>query len=231
MGSYKSPLAPPSINKNWWVVDLIMKSVSIIDYGKGNVRSVYNALDYIGVDSVVTKDHAEINNCSHIILPGVGAYGDAMSSIRAYGLDEVLNEQVIKRGKPFLGVCVGMQVLSSVGFEHGEHKGLGWVDAKVTKLEKGPECLKIPHMGWNQINLSFKHPIFRGFSDEMLVFYFVHSFFMQITESEKILASCNYGINFTAGIAWDNIIATQFHPEKSQDAGIEMLKNFVNWAP
>ena len=208
-----------------------MKSVSIIDYGKGNVRSVYNALDYIGVEAIVTKDLKEINNSSHIILPGVGAYGDAMKSIRDYGLDEVLHEQVINKGKPFLGVCVGMQVLSSVGFEHGEHKGLGWLDATVIKLEKGPECLKIPHMGWNKINLSSEHSLFKGFNDEMLVFYFVHSFFMKTKENDKILASCQYGINFTAGVAWDNIIATQFHPEKSQDTGIKMLNNFINWTP
>lgn len=208
-----------------------MSSVSIIDYGKGNVRSVYNALDYLGVNAKITNDLKSIDDSSHLILPGVGAYGDAMKAIKSYGLDEILYKQVIEKGKPFLGICVGMQVLSKMGYEHGEYEGLGWLDAQVIKLQAGSECLKIPHMGWNSINLTYDHPIFNGFKNEMLVFYFVHSFFMFTKDSKKVLANCEYGSNFTASIAWDNIVATQFHPEKSQDAGIDLLNNFMSWKP
>ena len=208
-----------------------MSGVSILDYGRGNVRSVFNALDFLGVDSQITNDHEKINNSSHLILPGVGAFGDAVMAIRKIGLDEILHEQIFLKGKPFLGICVGMQVLAAVGFEHGENQGLGWLDAEVKRLEPGPDCLKIPHMGWNHLELTKSHPIFQGFNDQMLVFYFVHSFFMDTMTDDAVVGICHYGKPFAASIGWDNLVATQFHPEKSQDSGLELLNNFVEWSP
>ncbi len=206
-----------------------MTSVAIIDYGRGNVRSVYNAFDYIGVDAVITDDATEIDNASHILLPGVGAFGDAVDALHARGLPEILHRNVIEKGKPFFGICVGMQVLAATGFEHGEHAGLGWLDAEVRRLEPGPDCLKIPHMGWNQVDLASEHPLFQGFSPETLVFYFVHSYAVTTPDTDKILGTCDYGAKFVCTLAWDNIVTTQFHPEKSQDSGIELLENFVSW--
>jgi len=208
-----------------------MTSVAIIDYGRGNVRSVYNAFDYIGVDAVITDDPQEIDDASHILLPGVGAFGDAVDALHARGLPEVLQRNVIEQGKPFLGICVGMQVLAATGFEHGEHAGLGWLDAAVRRLEPGPDCLKIPHMGWNQVDLVSDHPLFQGFNAETLVFYFVHSYAVTMPDTDKVLGTCDYGTKFVCALAWDNIVTTQFHPEKSQDSGIELLENFVKWEP
>jgi glutamine amidotransferase len=206
-----------------------MTLVAIIDYGRGNVRSVYNAFDYIGVDAVITDDATEIANASHILLPGVGAFGDAVAALHERGLPEVLHRNVIEQGKPFLGICVGMQVLAATGFEHGEHAGLGWLDAEVRRLDPGPECLKIPHMGWNGVALSREHPLFEGFKDDTLVFYFVHSYAVTTSDMDKVLGTCDYGAKFVSALAWDNIVTTQFHPEKSQDSGIELLENFVDW--
>lgn len=208
-----------------------MTSVAIIDYGRGNVRSVFNALDYIGVSATVTDDPAVIDGASHILLPGVGAFGDAIDALKARGLPEVLHRQAFDKGKPFLGVCVGMQVLASKSYEHGEHAGLGWLEAEVQRLDPGPECLKVPHMGWNNVSPTRDHPLFSGIKTDTLVFYFVHSFALSTQDADKVLATSDYGAPFTAALAWDNIITTQFHPEKSQDSGLEVLTNFTRWDP
>lgn len=208
-----------------------MTSVAIIDYGRGNVRSVFNALDYIGVSATVTDDPAVIDDASHILLPGVGAFGDAIDALKARGLPEVLHRQAFDKGKPFLGVCVGMQVLASKSYEHGEHAGLGWLEAEVQRLDPGPDCLKVPHMGWNTVNPTRDHPLFDGIKADALVFYFVHSFAVTTATAEKVLATSDYGAPFTAALAWDNIVTTQFHPEKSQDSGLEVLTNFTQWIP
>lgn len=124
-----------------------------------------------------------------------------------------------------------MQVMAATGLEHGEHAGLGWLEAQVKRLEPGPECLKIPHMGWNSVTLTHEHPLFDGFNDTTLVFYFVHSYAVSTEDAAKVLGTCDYGAKFVCALAWDNIVATQFHPEKSQDSGIEMLENFIGWSP
>ncbi|MBT5240531.1 MAG: imidazole glycerol phosphate synthase subunit HisH [Rhodospirillaceae bacterium] len=208
-----------------------MTSIAIIDYGRGNVRSVFNALDYIGVTATVTDDPAVIDNASHILLPGVGAFGDAVDALKARGLPEVLHRQAFDKGKPFLGVCVGMQVLASKSYEHGEHAGLGWLDAEVRRIDPGPDGLKVPHMGWNSVTPTRAHPLFDGIKTETLVFYFVHSFAVTTEDADKVLATSDYGKPFTATLAWDNIVTTQFHPEKSQDSGLEVLTNFTRWNP
>ncbi len=207
-----------------------MTTVAIIDYGRGNVRSVANALEYCGADAVVTSDPTAIDDASHILLPGVGAFGDAMAALVERGLPEILHRQVFEKGKPFLGICLGMQVLAARGLEHGEHQGLGWITGDVVRLEPGPDALKIPHMGWNDVHLARPHPVFAGLRPSQLTFYFVHSYHFR-ADGAHVLATCDYGPPFTAAVAKDNMIATQFHPEKSQDSGVELLQNFVKWKP
>ena len=208
-----------------------MTTVAIIDYGRGNVRSVANALEHCGADTVVTADAKAIDDASHIVLPGVGAFGDAMAELNVRGLPEVLQRQVFEKGKPFLGICLGMQVLADRGLEHGAHEGLGWIAGEVVRLEPGAGALKIPHMGWNEVAVHGAHPLFDGFRPHNLTFYFVHSYHYRAVNREVVLATCEYGLDFTAAVAKDNIVATQFHPEKSQDSGVELLENFVEWAP
>lgn len=205
--------------------------IAIIDYGMGNVKSVLNTLDYIGQDAVVTSDPKEIDDATHLILPGVGAFGDAIKNLESRGLIEILNNQVLEKGKPFLGVCLGLQMLAKCGYEHGFSKGLGWIDAEVRKFDfKEGEKLKIPHVGWNDISTKIEHQIFKNLKGNgQFTFYFVHSFHIICNNEQDIAATCNYGYDFTAVVAKDNIIATQFHPEKSQENGIQIMENFVNW--
>ncbi|MGE5473216.1 MAG: imidazole glycerol phosphate synthase subunit HisH [Ignavibacteriales bacterium] len=206
--------------------------IAIIDYGMGNVQSVYNTLDYIGEDAIITSDRKEIDNASHIILPGVGAFGDAMENLKQRGLAEVLDNQVIKKGKPFLGICLGMQLLAKVGHEHGHSEGLGWFEAEVVKFDfTNTEKMKIPHVGWDDINVKTQHPLFNKLKEGEFTFYFVHSFHMVCKEQKDIVATCDYGYEFTAIVGKDNIFATQFHPEKSQQNGLQIIENFVNWNP
>jgi imidazole glycerol-phosphate synthase subunit HisH len=203
--------------------------IAIIDYGMGNVRSVYNALDYLAQDAIITADPRAIDDASHLILPGVGAFGDAMRNLRSRELIEVLNRQVLEKGKPMLGICLGLQLMAKRSSEHGEHAGLGWFNADVERFELRQYGLKIPHMGWNKIVPEVKHPLFQNLKDEEFTFYFVHSYHIGCRDQGTVAATCCYGDPFTAAIFKDNIFATQFHPEKSQDNGIQVLKNFASW--
>jgi glutamine amidotransferase len=197
----------------------------------GNVRSVYNALDALGQDAVVTADPKEIANSDRVILPGVGAFGDAMDNLRQRGLIEVLSREVLQEKKPFLGICLGMQLLAMSSTEHGEHPGLGWFDASVVRFGLPKNGYKVPHMGWNDITPRLDHPLLRGLKEGQFVFYFVHSFHVTCRNPADVAASCDYGYPFTAAVARDNIFATQFHPEKSQDNGLQVLRNFAEWRP
>lgn len=208
-----------------------MNAVAIIDYGRGNVRSVANAIDYCGADAVVTADPKVIDDATHIILPGVGAFGDAMAALNKRELTEVLRRQVFEKGKPFFGVCLGMQLLAERSAEHGEHTGLGWIAGDIVRLSPGLDVLKIPHMGWNNIIMKRPHPLFDHVEKEHLNFYFVHSYCFSAQDSESVVATCEYGSPFAAVVARDNIIAAQFHPEKSQDSGIDLLEKFIAWSP
>ena len=212
-----------------------MSGVAIVDYGINNVRSVKNAVEYCGFDPVVTHDADAIADASHVILPGVGAFGDAMSNIRARGIDEILERQVREKGKPFLAVCLGMQLLANTSEEHVDdgvaHRGLGWFDADVLRLMPNDPALKIPHMGWNMVAKERDHPILENIRESNLAFYFVHSFAMRCRDAGDVVGFAQYGQPVTAVIARDNIAATQFHPEKSQDTGIELMSNFLRWNP
>lgn len=206
-------------------------TVAIVDYGMGNVRSVSNAVDYCGCDAEITADPQTLADASHIILPGVGAFGDAVANLRGRGLVETLEREVLERGKPFLGVCVGMQILARQGQEHGTHDGLGWLPADVVRLTPASTACKIPHMGWNEVALRGTHPVFAGLQGSALTFYFVHSFHMVCDDLDLVLGTVDHGGAVTAAVARDNIVATQFHPEKSQDNGIELFTNFLRWNP
>jgi glutamine amidotransferase len=204
--------------------------IGIVDYGMGNVRSVRDALEYLGEDVEITADPARLAAADRLILPGVGAFGDAMANLEARGLPDVLRQEVVDKRKPFLGICLGLQLLAQTSCEHGEHRGLGWINGDVVRFEVDPS-LKIPHMGWNDIEKRVEHPLLEGLEDTQLCFYFVHSFYLSCRDRDAVVATCNYGTPFAAMVGRDNIAAMQFHPEKSQDSGIHILKNFARWEP
>ena len=199
--------------------------VTIIDYGVGNLFSLQCSLKKIGVEAVVTSDADVIKNADRIILPGVGAFGDAAKKLRSSGLVELITEEA-KNGKPFLGICLGMQLLFEKGFEYGEHEGLGFLKGNVIPLEnKIPENLNIPHMGWNALDfVGGKSPIFKYINDGDFV-YFVHSFYATDCD-DSVIATSEYGIPVTAAVGKGNIFGCQFHPEKSGDVGLNILKAF-----
>lgn len=207
-------------------------STVIIDYGAGNLHSIAKAVEYAAgtgkTKIAITDDPKEIEKADRVILPGVGAFGACADALRSHGgIIDALNEAVIEQQKPFLGICVGMQLLAEEGLEHGTHAGLGWVKGKVVKIE--PENLsdKIPHMGWNELNLTANHEFFRDINSGDHA-YFVHSYHMLCDDAQDIIATVNYGgVEITAAVAKDNIVATQFHPEKSQEVGLKILKNFI----
>jgi len=211
--------------------------VALIDYGSGNLRSAEKALARAAAelnthhDIAVTSDPEVAAKAERIVLPGVGAFADCMSGLGALpGMVEALREAVLVRGTPFLGICVGMQLLATVGREFGDHPGLGWIEGDVVKMTPCDPALKIPHMGWNQLSFGMPHPIFSGL-DEGAHVYFVHSYVLRPADAGQVLASCDYGGPFAAAVGRDNIVGTQFHPEKSQAAGLIILGNFLGWKP
>jgi glutamine amidotransferase len=204
--------------------------IAIVEYGMGNVRSLRNAFEYIGEDVIVTADPAALDDADRIVLPGVGAFGDAMRAIAERGLEQVLQRQARELNKPVLGVCLGMQLIARSSVEHGEHRGLGWIDAEIRRLEV-PRPLKVPHVGWNTISFDMDDPLFHGIKTGEANFYFVHSFHMVCNQSEDVIARADYGSPVTAVVRSGNITATQFHPEKSQDNGLTLLRNWIGITP
>lgn len=202
----------------------------IIDYGSGNVESVANALVACGGEITISNKPSDLKAASHIILPGVGAFGDCMEGLKAVdGLLPELRKQVLVEKKPFLGVCVGMQVLASIGHENGDHQGLGFINGKVEKIVA--EGLKIPHMGWNEIIVKpNKHGVLKDIQNGEH-FYFANSYHFTCQNENNVLAQVEYGSKLTAIVAKENILGVQFHPEKSAEAGLKLLKNFLNWRP
>lgn len=196
----------------------------ILNYGSGNVGSVFNMLSTITDGAVVSNQPADLVSSTHIILPGVGAFGSAMKKIRKAIPLDILEEEVLRKGKPFLGICVGMQVLADRGFEFGEHKGLGWISGTVEKMKSG--SFSLPHVGWNNIEISKQVKLFDGLPDNQ-DFYFVHSYIFKERNPSDAAARTDYGEKFTSVVARDNIFGVQFHPEKSQKAGRIILKNFI----
>ena len=198
--------------------------VAIIDYGAGNLQSVKKALDFIGCKSIITSDTKEIENASHVILPGVGSFGDAMDSIRSRGLEEVI-KNAASGNKKFLGICLGLQLLFEKSEESPGVKGLGIFNGNIVKIPDN-NLLKVPHMGWNSVSLNQKNGIFKDIKEESY-FYFVHSFFLKDADKDIVAATTQYGVNIECAVQKGNICATQFHPEKSGEIGLKLLKNFV----
>ena len=203
--------------------------IALIDYGSGNLQSAYKALElasnYKNKISI-TSNSKDLLKADKIILPGVGAFADCMKGLKSIsGMIDVLNEVVLEKKKPFLGICIGMQLLATEGKEKGNHKGLGWIKGKVIKIKKNKK-IKIPHMGWNTVKVISKHPILKRKKFES---YFVHSYNFICKDKKNIIATCDYQQKITAIVGKENIIGTQFHPEKSQKIGLEILKNFVSW--
>lgn len=207
-----------------------MKTV-IIDYGSGNIESVFNALSLVKSSDheiVISKNPLDLKSATSLILPGVGAFADCIAGLKSVtGLAEELRKQVITEKKPFLGICVGMQVLASKGFENGEHQGLSFINGRVEKIETG---LRIPHMGWNEVTIKNEHPALNGIKSGEH-FYFANSYHFSCQNEHNELAHVEYGVKLCAAIAKDNIFGVQFHPEKSGEAGLKLLKNFLNWRP
>lgn len=215
--------------------------VAVVDYGSGNLHSAHKALERAareaGLDATiaVTADAGETRAADRIVLPGVGAFADCREGLRAVpGMLEALRDAVLERGRPFLGVCVGMQLLATRGLEHGETQGLDWIGGEVAALEPDDESLRIPHMGWNTLQPEGAvHPLLGGIplGENGLHAYFVHSYAFRPTEPQAVAASADYGGKFAAMIARDNIAGVQFHPEKSQALGLRLLANFLKWTP
>ena len=201
--------------------------IAVIDYGVGNLFSLVSSLKTVTSEVVVTSDEAVIRSAEKIILPGVGAFEDARRKLSESGLDKVIIGEV-KAGKPIFGICLGMQMLFEKSFEYGEHEGLGLLRGSVVSMEgRIPKELKIPHIGWNALSVKKEHPIFKYTNDGDFV-YFVHSYYAEGCE-ESLLATAEYGRELTAAVALDNVTGTQFHPEKSGEAGLNILRAFVEW--
>jgi glutamine amidotransferase len=213
-----------------------MGTVALIDYGSGNLRSAEKALARVAAEAgtkqeiVVTADPAVVSSCERIVLPGVGAFADCMRGLASIdGMIAVLEDKVLKRGTPFLGICVGMQLLADVGREHGDHNGLGWIAGEVVRISPADKNLKIPHMGWNSLTVCSPHVMVDELNARDV--YFVHSYCIKPANRAHVLAATDYGGEIAAIVGRDNIVGTQFHPEKSQAAGLDFLRRFLQWRP
>ena len=199
--------------------------VAVIDYDAGNIKSVEKAMMALGEDVVVTREKEEILSADHVILPGVGAFGDAMEKLHSYHLVEVIRD-VASRGTPFLGICLGLQLLFESSEESAGVEGLGILSGEIVKLPED-QGLKIPHIGWNSLRYPNKGRLFAGIPEESYV-YFVHSYYLKAAESQIVTATTEYAASIHASVEKGNVFACQFHPEKSSDVGMRILKNFLN---
>lgn len=208
------------------------EKIALIDYGAGNLHSVYNALKAAGAQSVeVTNDAHYVANADRIVLPGVGAFGACKDALFAIdGMIDALEQRVRGDTIPFLGICVGMQLLAEQGVEYGTHQGLGWVKGSVNMFAPS-DAIKIPHMGWNEISLSEKHPLAEDGLLQSGEAYFLHGYKFDAADNADIIASTDHGGKVTAAVGKDNILGVQFHPEKSQQYGISFLSRFLQWRP
>ena len=217
-----------------------MSTCVIIDYGSGNLHSAQKAFERAAGEAklktkiIVSSKPDDVVSAERIVLPGVGAFKDCRNGLMAVpGLKQALHEQVIAKGKPFLGICVGMQLMATRGLEHDITPGLGWVAGDVKAIAPSDPALKIPHMGWNTITPNAQHALLDGIhtGDQGLHAYFVHSFHLQCTLPEDVIATADYGGAVTAIVGYDNMVGTQFHPEKSQALGLALITNFLRWKP
>lgn len=200
--------------------------ICILNYGSGNVKSVFNIISALTDDVIISNDPDEIRNAEKLVLPGVGAYGASMTKIKSTIPLDVVEEEVLTNKKPILGICVGMQVLFATGYEFGAHEGLGWLKGTVKKLDV--DDLPLPHIGWNEINVTSPNQLYGECEKAGNDFYFVHSYACIPEEQGYVIATCDYGKKFCAAVQHENIFGVQFHPEKSQIAGKKLLKNFID---
>lgn len=201
------------------------KMIAIIDYDAGNIKSVEKAVKQYDADVVVTRDADILKKADKVILPGVGAFGDAMEKLRNYGLEDVIRD-IVAKGTPFMGICLGLQLLFEESEETPGVKGLGLLKGKILRIPDNNGELKIPQIGWNSLKFETPTPLFTGLNDGAYV-YFVHSYYLKAEDENIVIASTEYGTHIHAAVAKDNLYACQFHPEKSSDVGLRILKNFV----
>jgi imidazole glycerol-phosphate synthase subunit HisH len=212
-----------------------METVALIDYGSGNLRSAAKAIERAAGEAeasttiLVTSDADAVRHADRVVLPGVGAFADCKRGLSDVpGMLEALDEVVHRRARPFLGICVGMQLMAERGREFGVTEGLGWIKGEVVKLQPSDPSLKIPHMGWNELNIRRPHPLLAGLPEGAHA-YFVHSYQFKLDDPDTLIASVEYGGPFAAVIGRDNMVGTQFHPEKSQATGLALIANFLRW--
>lgn len=213
-------------------------SVAIVDYGSGNLHSAFKAFERAaadtGVSVEVTSDPEVVRRAERVVLPGVGAFADCRRGLDAVpGMVDALNETVLRGGRPFLGICVGMQLLATRGLEHGEAQGLNWIPGEVVPIEPATPDLKVPHMGWNTLSPRVDHALLKGIptGENGLHAYFVHSYHLRASDPSLVVATTDYGAELTAMVGRDNIVGAQFHPEKSQKLGLALIGNFLRWKP
>jgi glutamine amidotransferase len=203
-------------------------SVLIIDYGLCNLGSVKRAFEECGASAFITDDPREAEKASHLVLPGVGAFGDAMKNLVSAGWDMAIRKNVVEQNIPILGICLGMQLLAEKGFEGGEHKGLGLIPGEVVKIfnEQGQDTFRVPHIGWNEIHKQKDHELLKKLEPDT-DFYFVHSYFFRATNPDDVLTTTYYGLNFPSIVGRNKIMGVQFHPEKSSRSGFQIIHNFL----
>ncbi|OPY88873.1 MAG: Imidazole glycerol phosphate synthase subunit HisH 1 [Syntrophaceae bacterium PtaU1.Bin231] len=204
--------------------------VGIVDYGMGNLLSVRHALESLGADTAILADPEELADADRLVLPGVGAFAEGIRRLRETGLADALGKAVKGRLVPILGICLGMQLMARRGFEGGVHDGLGWFDGDVVRLPQESADVRLPHVGWNDVSPRTQSVLFRGLP-ACADFYFVHSYHLCCRDGRDVEAACEYGVSFAAAVRKDHVFATQFHPEKSQDHGLRVLENFLQWRP
>ncbi|MBM3568940.1 MAG: imidazole glycerol phosphate synthase subunit HisH [Alphaproteobacteria bacterium] len=214
-----------------------MSTVAIVDYGSGNLRSAAKAFERVvaergsGEQVLVTAKAEDVAKADRIVLPGVGAFADCRAGVLALdGMMQALEDGVRRKGRPFLGICVGMQLMATIGRENGEHVGFGWIAGAVEKLRPADPALKIPHIGWNRLDIARPHALFAGLGERPFA-YFVHSYAIAGVAESETAATSDHGGRFTAAVARDNLFGTQFHPEKSQAFGLGLIGNFLAWSP
>lgn len=203
--------------------------IAIVDYNMGNLQSVLNAFRLLGNEVVATQKKEDFKAARAIVLPGVGAFKDGMRNLEKLGLIPILEEEVLRKKKPFLGICLGMQLLATTGKEYGDYPGLGWVKGVTDRLKPENDSYKVPHMGWNNVQIKKQEGLFRDIEQDA-VYYFVHSYSLQpdISGQDIVTSTCFHGQEIASSIEKGNIFGVQFHPEKSQGAGLKLLENFVS---
>jgi imidazole glycerol-phosphate synthase subunit HisH len=203
----------------------------IVDYGMGNLKSVLNAFLHLGDDAIITANPNDLDTADRIVIPGVGAFEKCIKNLNTASFVDALKYNVRQKAKPTLGICVGMQIMATQGLENGTWTGLNWFDGSVEKINDNNGKLRVPNIGWNDVTIhQHSHHMLKNLP-KSLVLYFVHSYHMLCSHKDDIAMTYSYGSEITAAIAKDNIFATQFHPEKSQDAGLQIIDNFLTWKP